>query len=264
MEMIRVEHLSKTFDARREQVHAVRDVSLSIEKGEIFGVIGLSGAGKSTLVRCLNLLEKPTSGQVFVNGRDLTALKERELRQARREIGMIFQEFNLLMQRSVLDNVCFPMEITGTKKSEARRRALGYLETVGLAEKAGAYPAQLSGGQKQRVAIARVLASAPQIILCDEATSALDPQTTQTILELLRSINREYGITMVVITHEMRVIEQICSRVAVLDHGQVAELGPVKEIFANPKTKAAERLILTRQREQLLDKIYEEASEDGI
>ncbi len=264
MEMIRAEHLSKTFDARREQIHAVRDVSFSIQEGEIFGVIGLSGAGKSTLVRCLNLLERPTSGHVYVNGRDLTALSESALRQARQEIGMIFQSFNLLMQRSVADNVCFPMEIAGVRKREARVRALDYLRTVGLEEKADAYPAQLSGGQKQRVAIARVLAAKPKILLCDEATSALDPQTTQTILDLLRSINREYGITMVVITHEMRVIEQICSRVAVLDHGEVAELGEVAEVFAHPKTRAARRLLLTRQRQALLDELDEEVHDDGI
>ena len=263
--MIRVEHLSKTFDARREQVHAVQDVSLSVDKGEIFGVIGLSGAGKSTLVRCLNLLEIPTAGKVFINGRELTALSETELRQARREIGMIFQGFHLLMQRSVLDNVCFPMEIAGVKKADARKKALDYLRTVELEEKADAYPAQLSGGQKQRVAIARCLASDPKIILCDEATSALDPQTTQNILSLLQSINRKYGITIVVITHEMRVIEQICSRVAVLDKGQVVELGPVSEVFTNPQTRAAKRLILTRQSEQLLDEAYgEEGDDDGI
>ena len=257
MEMIRVEHLRKTFATKADQVHAVNDVSFSIEEGEIFGVIGLSGAGKSTLVRCLNLLERPDSGTVTVAGKELTALSERELLLARREIGMIFQEFNLLMQRSVIDNVCLPMEIAGVKKSEARERAMEYLATVDLAEKAKAYPAQLSGGQKQRVAIARVLASQPRSILCDEATSALDPQTTQTILSLLQKINREKGITMVVITHEMRVIEQICGRVAVLDKGSVAELGPVSEVFAAPKTKAARRLILTRQSEQLLDEIYE-------
>ena len=265
MEIIRAEHLTKTFDARREQVHALRDVSFSIEKGEIFGVIGLSGAGKSTLVRCLNLLERPTSGQVFIDGRELTALNAALLREARRKIGMIFQEFNLLMQRSVLDNVCFPMEIAGgIKLREARELAMEYLRTVGLEEKAGAYPAQLSGGQKQRVAIARTLASEPQIILCDEATSALDPQTTQTILDLLRSINRDYGITMVVITHEMRVIEQICSRVAVLDHGTLAELGTVEEVFSAPKTAAARRLILTRKGEQLLEQANEEGSGDAI
>ena len=264
MEMIRVEHLCKTFDSKSAHVHAVRDVSFSIAAGEIFGVIGLSGAGKSTLVRCLNLLEKPTSGTVMVDGKELTKLPEPELRKMRREIGMIFQGFNLLMQRSVLDNVCFPLEIAGVRKPEARTRALEYLKTVGLEEKAKSYPAQLSGGQKQRVAIARVLASQPKILLCDEATSALDPQTTQTILQLLKRINREFGITIVVITHEMRVVEEICSRVAVLDRGEVAELGPVQEIFSNPKTRAAKRLILSRQSERILDELYEEeAVQDG-
>ena len=189
MEMIRVENLCKTFDSKNMEVHALNDVSFSIDRGEIFGVIGLSGAGKSTLVRCLNLLERPTSGRVIVDGKDMLSLSESELRLARREISMIFQEFNLLMQRSVIDNVCFPMEIAGVPKREAKERAMGYLKTVELEEKSNAYPAQLSGGQKQRVAIARVLASDPRIILCDEATSALDPQTTQNILSLLRQIN---------------------------------------------------------------------------
>ena len=260
--MIRVENLCKTFDSRNLEVHALNDVSFSIEQGEIFGVIGLSGAGKSTLVRCLNLLERPTSGSVIINGKDMLSLSEAELRLTRREISMIFQEFNLLMQRSVIDNVCFPMEIAGVPKKEARERAMGYLKTVELAEKANAYPAQLSGGQKQRVAIARVLASDPRIILCDEATSALDPQTTQNILGLLKQINTELGITMVVITHEMRVIEQICSRVAVLDHGSIAEMGYVKDIFANPQTRAAKRLLLTRESEKLEEELYEEEEND--
>ncbi len=265
MEMIRVENLCKTFDSKNMEVHALNDVSFSIDRGEIFGVIGLSGAGKSTLVRCLNLLERPTSGRVIVDGKDMLSLSESELRLARREISMIFQEFNLLMQRSVIDNVCFPMEIAGVPKREAKERAMGYLKTVELEEKSNAYPAQLSGGQKQRVAIARVLASDPRIILCDEATSALDPQTTQNILSLLRQINEELGITMVVITHEMRVIEQICSRVAVLDHGSIAEMGMVKDVFSNPQTRAAKRLLLTRESEKLEEELYEgEGNADGV
>lgn len=203
--MIQVENLCKNFSTKNGTVEAARNISFSIEKGEIFGIIGLSGAGKSTLVRCLNLLERPTSGTVRVNGKNLTKLSEKELRKERQNIGMIFQHFNLLMQRTALDNVCFPMEIAGISKKEARKKALEYLKVVGLEEKALSYPSQLSGGQKQRVAIARVLASDPKILLCDEATSALDPQTTKAILELIKEINRDYGITVVVITHEMSV-----------------------------------------------------------
>ena len=263
MSMIRIEHLSKTFDMRRSQVHAVHDVSLDIEEGEIFGVIGLSGAGKSTLVRCINYLEKPTAGRITIGGKEMGTLSGKKLRLARREIGMIFQEFNLLMQRSVLDNVCLPLEIAGVKKKEAREQAIEYLRTVELEDKASAYPAQLSGGQKQRVAIARVLASKPKIILCDEATSALDPQTTQNILSLLKRINSDYGITMVIITHEMRVIEQICTRVAVLDRGSVAELGTVDEVFSAPKTKAAQRLLRAKVYEELEDEISKEGQNNA-
>jgi D-methionine transport system ATP-binding protein len=243
--MVRVEHLSKTFSARDERVDAVQDISFSIERGEIFGVIGLSGAGKSTLVRCLNLLERPTDGHVVIDGQDLAELSAKELRLARRQIGMIFQHFNLLMQRSVIKNVCFPMEIAGVKKKEARERAMEYLRMVGLEEKANAYPAQLSGGQKQRVAIARVLAGNPKLLLCDEATSALDPQTTKSILALLKEINERFGITMVVITHEMRVVKEICDRVAVLEKGHLVETGTVEDVFSHPKTQAAKQLILT-------------------
>lgn len=241
--MIRVENISKRFQTTAGVVEAVKNMSFTINKGEIFGLIGLSGAGKSTLVRCLNLLEKPDEGAVYVDGKNLMTLSEAVLRRTRQDIGMIFQHFNLLMQRTVLDNVCFPMEIAGVKKKEARKRALGYLETVGLEEKAYAYPAQLSGGQKQRVAIARVLASDPKILLCDEATSALDPQTTKSILTLLKEINQKYGITIVVITHEMAVVQEICSRVAVLDHGSLVEEGSVEELFRAPKTDEAKKLI---------------------
>lgn len=243
--MIQVENLCKSFSTKSGTVEAARNISFSIEKGEIFGIIGLSGAGKSTLVRCLNLLERPTSGSVWVNGKNLTELSERELRKERQNIGMIFQHFNLLMQRTALDNVCFPMEIVGISKKEARKKALEYLKIVGLEEKALSYPSQLSGGQKQRVAIARVLASDPEILLCDEATSALDPQTTKSILELIRKINKEYGITVVVITHEMSVVQEICNRVAALERGVLVESGTVEELFRSPKTEAARRLVFS-------------------
>ena len=253
MALIEVEHLSKDFSIKDgSSIHAVHDVSFSIEKGEIFGVIGLSGAGKSTLVRCLNLLERPNGGSVRIGGRELLAMSEAELRRERRSIGMIFQHFNLLMQRNVQDNVCFPMEIAGMKRKEARAKALEYLQAVGLYDKANAYPAQLSGGQQQRVAIARVLASTPEILLCDEATSALDPQTTREVLALLKKINREYGITIVVITHAMSVIEEICDRVGVLEKGRLVEIGAVKDVFSKPSTDAAKRLLLTKRGEELL------------
>ncbi|MBQ8856963.1 MAG: ATP-binding cassette domain-containing protein [Lachnospiraceae bacterium] len=241
--IIRVDKISKTFQANNGQVEAVKDITFSIEKGDIFGIIGLSGAGKSTLVRCLNLLEKPNTGNIYIDGKNLMELSAKELRRERQDIGMIFQHFNLLMQRNVVDNICFPLEIAGVKKKEARARAMKLLETVGLSEKAKAYPAQLSGGQKQRVAIARVLANNPKILLCDEATSALDPQTTKSILNLLKEINEKYGITIVVITHEMAVIREICSKVAVLDHGSLVEQGTVEEIFKAPKTEEAKKLI---------------------
>ena len=243
--MIQVENLCKRFNTIGGTVEAAKNISFSIEKGEIFGIIGLSGAGKSTLVRCLNLLERPTSGTVRVNGKNLTELSEKELRKERQKIGMIFQHFNLLMQRTALDNVCFPMEIAGIKKAEARKKALEYLKIVGLEEKALSYPSQLSGGQKQRVAIARVLASDPQILLCDEATSALDPQTTKAILELIKEINRDYGITVVVITHEMSVVQEICDKVAVLERGALVETGTVEELFRNPKTDEAKKLVFS-------------------
>ncbi len=242
--MIRVEHLNKVFQSSAGNVIAAEDISFSVEKGDIFGIIGLSGAGKSTLVRCLNLLERPSSGNIYIGEKSLLDLSEKELRMQRQKIGMIFQHFNLLMQRNVLDNVCFPLEIAGINKRKARERALEMLRTVGLEDKAKAYPSQLSGGQKQRVAIARVLAGNPEIVLCDEATSALDPQTTKSILSLLKEINQKYGITIVVITHEMRVVQEICSHVAVLDQGKLAESGTVEEVFRSPKTEAASQLIL--------------------
>lgn len=248
--IIRVENISKTFDAKNGQVEAVRNISFSIEKGDIFGIIGLSGAGKSTLVRCLNLLEKPDEGKVYVDGKNLMDLSSKELRKERRDIGMIFQHFNLLMQRNVVDNICFPMEIAGVSREKARKRALEILETVGLSDKAKAYPAQLSGGQKQRVAIARVLANNPKILLCDEATSALDPQTTKSILRFLKEINQKYGITIVVITHEMAVIKEICSKVAVLDDGMLVEQGTVEELFRAPKTREARKLVFNELEEE--------------
>ena len=241
--MIKVSNLCKTYKTEKGSVEALKNVSFEVEKGEIYGIIGLSGAGKSTLIRCLNLLEKPTSGSVVVDGDDLQALNERQLRLKRRKIGMIFQSFNLLMQKNVLSNVCFPMEIVGVDKIEAKKKALEYLKIVGLESKAEAYPAQLSGGQKQRVAIARVLASNPEILLCDEATSALDPETTKSILNLIKDINKKYGITVVLITHEMAVIQEICDRCAVLENGELMEENTVEELFRHPKTNAARRLI---------------------
>jgi len=261
MALIEIDNISKTFTVKKTSVQALDEVSLSIEKGEIFGVIGLSGAGKSTLVRCLNRLEEPDSGEIRIDGEKLSALSGRALRKKRQKIAMIFQHFNLLAQRNVLDNVCFPMEIAGIRKREARKKAAEILETLGLQEKAKAYPSQLSGGQQQRVAIARAIAANPEIILCDEATSALDPETTGSILKLLREVNRKYGITIVLITHEMRVITEICQKVAVLHHGRVAETGEVKKVFSHPKTRAARRLLLAQETERLEEEILREEDE---
>ena len=241
--MIELKHLSKTFQMKDGAVQALRDINLTIPDGMIYGIIGMSGAGKSTLVRCINLLERPTEGQVVIDGTEMQSLTPAQLRQRRQKIAMIFQQFNLLMQRSCLDNVCFPMELAGVKKADAQKRARELLQTVGLPDKAAAYPAQLSGGQRQRVAIARALATDPKVLLCDEATSALDPDTTRSILGLIREINQKLGITVVVITHQMSVVEAICDRVAILDGGQVVEEGTVQEIFAKPKTAAARRLV---------------------
>ena len=244
MSEIQVKHLTKTFVQKDMTVEALKDINLEIESGDIYGIIGMSGAGKSTLVRCLNFLEKPTDGQVLIEGQDLGALSKKELRECRTKIAMIFQGFNLLMQKSVLDNICFPLRLQGVKRSEARAKAKELLQVVGLEEKAKAYPAQLSGGQQQRVAIARALASDPKILLCDEATSALDPQTTASILELLKKINAEYGITIVVITHQMAVIREICNKVAIIENGVLVENGFVRDIFNNPRSHAAKELIL--------------------
>ena len=246
--MIELKHLGKIYSSASGSVEALKDVNLTIADGEIFGIIGLSGAGKSTLVRCINLLERPTSGEVWVDGQNLTALSQKELLQVRRQIGMIFQGFNLLEQRTVLRNVCFPLEISGTPKAQAKSRAEELLKIVGLADKAQSYPSQLSGGQKQRVAIARALATNPRYLLCDEATSALDPNTTRSILELLREINKTLGVTIIVITHEMKVIDQICDRVAVIDKSCIAEEGKVAEVFTNPQSDIARELVLPQER----------------
>jgi len=240
--VIELQHVTKLFPGVNT-VEAVKDVSLSIKDGDIFGIVGMSGAGKSTLVRCINLLERPTKGKVLIDGQDLCAMSPIELREVRRSVGMIFQQFNLLMQRTCLKNICFPLEISGVPAEQARKRAMELLEIVGLPDKADAYPAQLSGGQKQRVAIARALASNPKVLLCDEATSALDPSTTRAILRLIKDINKRMGITVVIITHEMSVVEEICSHVAILDKGVLMESGTVEEVFSNPKTDAGRKLV---------------------
>lgn len=241
--MIEIVNLSKSFGNGDGAVHALKNINLNIDDGDIYGIIGMSGAGKSTLVRCINMLERPTEGSVIIDGVDVGALSPAELRKKRSEITMIFQSFNLLMQRNCIDNICFPMELAGINKKEARERAMELLEMVGLPEKASAYPSQLSGGQKQRIAIARALATNPRVLLCDEATSALDPNTTNSILELIKDINRKLGITVIVITHQMSVVQEICNRVAILDDGEVVEEGLVGNIFASPKSKAARRLV---------------------
>nr|WP_084234720.1 ATP-binding cassette domain-containing protein [Papillibacter cinnamivorans] len=240
--IIRIEGLGKSFPTSGGVVKVLDDISLEIRRGEIFGIIGMSGAGKSTLVRCINFLEQPTTGAIYFDGRDLSRLSLPELYRVRRSMGMIFQQFNLLMQRNALQNVCFPLEIAGVKKAEAAEKAKKLLDLVGLPDKAKAYPSQLSGGQRQRVAIARALATDPQVLLCDEATSALDPSTTRGVLELLRDINRRLGVTIVVITHEMGVIEGICRRVAIIDEHRIAEIGNVDEVFLRPKSAAAKRM----------------------
>lgn len=249
--MIEIKNVSKQFDTAEGSVGALKNVSISIPDGDIFGIIGMSGAGKSTLVRCINMLERPSSGSIEIDGLKLETLPEKKLREIRRDITMIFQGFNLLMQRNCLKNVCFPLELAGKSKAEARKRALELLDIVGLGDKAKAYPAQLSGGQQQRVAIARALATDPKVLLCDEATSALDPNTTNSILELIRSINEKLGITVVIITHQMSVIEKICRHVAILDGGEVKEQGEVAEIFAHPKSAAGRKLVFPEDNDDL-------------
>lgn len=241
--MICIKNLSKTFEGSDGKVEALKDINLTINDGDIYGIIGMSGAGKSTLVRCINMLERPTEGVVEIDGVDIGALSDAELREVRRNVTMIFQSFNLLMQRTCLKNICFPLELAGVKKAEAQKKALELLEIVGLPDKANAYPAQLSGGQQQRIAIARALATNPRILLCDEATSALDPKTTHQILELVRDINAKLGITVVIITHQMSVVEDVCNRVAILDRGHVVEEGSVSEVFSRPKSAEARRLV---------------------
>lgn len=246
--MIRLEGVNKTFRLKKREVKALKDINLIIEDGSIFGIIGSSGAGKSTLVRCLNLLERPTSGKVFLDEVELTSLKKSKLREERRKIGMVFQQFNLLAQRNALMNVCYPLEIAGVPIKEAKKRAIELLKLVGLEDRMQNYPAQLSGGQKQRVAIARALATEPKYLLCDEATSALDPNTTNSILDLLKEINERMGVTIIVITHEMKVVEKICTQVAVLNEGEIVEEGTVQDVFLAPKTKIAQEMIYSKQK----------------
>ena len=241
--MIELKNLSKHFETADGSVDALRHINLTVQDGDIYGIIGMSGAGKSTLVRCINMLEKPTEGTVIWNGKDLGAMSDKELRAMRRHITMIFQSFNLLMQRTCLKNITLPLRLSGMNKADAEKRGLELLDLVGLPDKANSYPAQLSGGQQQRIAIARALATNPEVLLCDEATSALDPKTTHAILELIRDINRKLGITVIVITHQMSVVQEICSRVAILEHGKVVEEGEVSEVFSNPKANATKNLI---------------------
>lgn len=241
--MIEIKNLSKVYFASGQEVLALDDVSLTVQKGEIFGIIGLSGAGKSTLIRCINMLEKPTRGSIAVDGQEITLLSQHELRLARQKIGMIFQQFNLLSSRTVFDNVLFPLEIAGVPKQEAAKQVQELLELVGLTDKAEMHPAQLSGGQKQRVGIARALANGPKLLLSDEATSALDPQTTRSILELLKDINRRFHLTILLITHDMNVIKEVCDRVAVIDNARIVEAGEVLEVFSNPNTPTSHSFV---------------------
>ena len=241
--MIQLSHIEKTYDSPSGPVKALKGIDLTIERGEIFGIIGLSGAGKSTLIRCINMLERPTAGKVIVDGQDMTAMSEKELRKARKNIGMIFQHFNLLSSATVYDNIAFPLRLSHTPEEEIKKKVLPLLDLVGLADKAHQYPSQLSGGQKQRVGIARALASEPKVLLCDEATSALDPNTTHSILNLIRDINKKLGITVIIITHQMSVVEETCNRVAILDNGTVVEQGEVSTVFAHPQSDAAKRLV---------------------
>ena len=258
--MIELTHISKNFASGGRTVHAVQDVSLSIGKGEIFGIIGFSGAGKSTLVRCINLLERPTSGSVTVDGKEMTALSARELRQARKKIGMIFQHFNLMPSRTVFGNVAYPLRGSGLSREQIADKVHRLLELVGIGDKAEAYPKQLSGGQKQRVAIARALANDPNVLLCDEATSALDPQTTKAILRLLKNLNEKLGITVVIITHEMAVVKEICDRVAVMEHGRVVEQGEVFNVFADPRQEITRSFIHTTSNLRKIEELIEEDS----
>ena len=241
--MIELRNLSKSFTTADGPVEALRRINLTVNDGDIYGIIGMSGAGKSTLVRCINMLERPTEGSVLLDGRDLGMLSKKEMQEVRRQVTMIFQSFNLLMQRTCLQNILFPLKLAHVPHAEAEARARQLLETVGLPDKANAYPAQLSGGQQQRIAIARALATNPRVLLCDEATSALDPKTTHAILELIRQINRDTGITVIVITHQMSVVQEICNRVAILENGAVVEEGDVSQVFSHPKAAATRALV---------------------
>lgn len=249
--IIRIVDMVKKFQTKNNVLTALDGINLDIERGEIFGIIGLSGAGKSTLVRCINYLEVPSAGSVIFEGKDLTKVKEKDIRKTRQEMGMIFQSFNLLSQRNIIDNICFPLEIAGVKREEALQKARELLKLVGLSEKEKDYPSMLSGGQKQRVAIARAIATNPKVLLCDEATSALDPNTTKQILELIKDINKKFKITVIVITHEMKVIESVCDRVAIIDNARIAECGKVSDIFADPKSDIGRQLILGEANENL-------------
>ncbi|OCN02102.1 methionine ABC transporter ATP-binding protein [Clostridium sp. W14A] len=259
--MIALKHISKTFAVSQNEVHAVQDVNLTIHDREIFGIIGFSGAGKSTLVRCINLLERPTTGTVEVDGQEITGLSAKGLRQSRKKIGMIFQHFNLMPSRTIFGNVAYPLWKSGLSKQKIHEKVCELLHLVGISEKEDAYPSQLSGGQKQRVAIARALANDPKILLCDEATSALDPQMTKSILQLLKHLNETLGITVVVITHEMTVVKEICNRVAVMDHGRVVEEGEVFSIFANPKQQITRDFIKTTSNLQKIDELIKTDSQ---
>ena len=241
--MIEIKNVTKTFVTPKQNVHACNDISLTIEEGEIYGIIGFSGAGKSTLVRCINLLERPTSGQVLIDGAELTVMSETELRKVRKKIGMIFQHFNLMRSRTVAQNIAYPLKGSGLSNEEIQAKVKSLLKLVELEDKENAYPSQLSGGQKQRVAIARALANDPKVLLCDEATSALDPQTTHSILALLKEVNQKLGITIVLITHEMAVIKAICDRVAVMEKGHVVEEGKILDVFSHPKQEVTKNFI---------------------
>jgi D-methionine transport system ATP-binding protein len=256
-EMIEFQNLIKVYDSGGKKVHALNKVNLKVNKGEIFGVVGFSGAGKSSLIRCVNYLERPTSGKVIVDGYDLSMLSEKEIREVKKNIGMVFQHFNLLNSKTVYANVAMPLILSKTPKDKIKKRVHELLEFVGLGDKANVYPDQLSGGQKQRVGIARALATQPSILLCDEATSALDPQTTSSILQLLKKVNEEYNITILMITHEMAVIREICDRVAVMEAGQIIEEGTVFEVFTSPKTKTAQNFVSTVMHDQLPQSILD-------
>lgn len=258
--MIELKNISKVFSDSGVKVNAVKDVSLKIADRSVFGIIGFSGAGKSTLVRCINLLERPTSGEVIIDGKELTKLSAGELRRARKKIGMIFQHFNLMPSRTIFGNVAYSLKDSGLTKDQIEEKVRGLLSLVGISEKENAYPSQLSGGQKQRVAIARALANDPKILLCDEATSALDPQTTKSILKLLQKLNESLGITVVIITHEMAVVKEICNRVAVMDHGRIIEEGEVFSVFADPKEKLTQEFIKTTSNLQKIEELIESGS----